>query len=135
MKILDRIVTEGNRLYRTDTLAVASGGKSVGGYRVSGGNGQSADHGAIIAGVGVWPASGLCSDPSLVVGQSKFDQLFPRLHIQDLRLGVAAIFNRKNQCVQHNNNVLLYFYILFFDNRLVRGRASAKALMSTEAIS
>ena len=67
VKILNRIVTEGNGIRGTNTLAVASGGESFGCHRVSGGNGQSADNGTIAAGVGVWPASGLCSDPSLVV--------------------------------------------------------------------
>lgn len=67
MEILDGIITERDCLHRTNALAVASGGESFGRHCVSGGNRQSADHGPITAGVGVWPASGLCSDSSLVV--------------------------------------------------------------------
>ena len=67
VEVLNRIVAEGDRLHRTNALAVASGGESFGGHGVSGRDGHSADNGAITACVGVWPASGLCSDPSLVV--------------------------------------------------------------------
>ena len=48
-----------------------------------------------------------------------------RLH-PDLKRGVVAIFDHRNQCVQHYNEVLLYVYILIFDIDSVRGRAPPK---------